>query len=34
MDQRRIKRALVKAIEGDYLGDWPSKILLNWQGWR
>lgn len=34
MDQRRIKRALVKAIEGDYLGDWPSKILLNWHGWR
>ena len=34
MDQRRIKRALAKAIEGDYLGDWPQKILLNWHGWR
>jgi hypothetical protein len=34
MDQRRIKRALVKAIKGDYLGDWPLKILVNWHGWR
>jgi len=34
MDQRRFKKALIKAISGDYFGDWPFKILKNWHGWR
>ena len=34
MDQRRFKKALIKAMEGDYSGNWPYKMLKNWHGWR
>ena len=34
MDQRRFKKALIKAMKGDYSGNWPYKILKNWHGWR
>lgn len=33
MDSRRFKRALVDAIHGKYMGNWPFKILRNWHGW-
>jgi hypothetical protein len=34
MDQRRFKRAFIKAIKGDYSGGWPFNIHFNWHGWR
>lgn len=33
MTQRRFKRALVEALYGEYVGNWPFKILRNWHGW-
>jgi hypothetical protein len=34
MDQRRFKRAFLKAIKGDYSGTWLLNIHVNWHGWR
>jgi len=34
MDQRRFKKAFVKAIKGDYMDGLLFKILINWHGWR